>query len=63
MERSPANPELLDSLGKPVWGIREAIVPLLSLCMLFYALVILLHGLGSPFWLCKLSRLAHVKIN
>ena len=31
--RSPANPKLLDGLGKPICGVRKAIVPLLSLCM------------------------------
>ena len=45
--RSPANPKLLDGLGKPIWGAREAIVPLLSFCIPFlspyYPLIILLH--------------------
>ena len=51
--------KLLDGLGKPIWGVREAIVPLLSLCMPlyslyypptipvlspYYPLIILLHG-------------------
>ena len=53
--RSPANPKLLDGLGKPIWGVMEAIVPLLSFCIPllsfyypliipYYPLIILLHG-------------------
>ena len=30
---SPANPKLLDGLGEPIWGVREATVPLLSFCI------------------------------
>ena len=64
--RSPANPKLLDGLGKPIWGVREAIVPLLSFCIPllspYYPFIIPLlspyhpvawSNLGSPFWLCK----------
>ena len=46
--RSPANPKLLDGLGKPIWGVRKAIVRLLSFCIpllsFYYPLIILLHG-------------------
>ena len=38
-ERSPANPKLLNGLGEPIWGVRKAIVPLFSLCMAFYVLI------------------------
>ena len=71
--RSPANPKLLDGLGKQICGVREAIVPLLSLCLpllsFYYPLIIPLlspyhpaawSNLGSPCWLCKERALSLV---
>ena len=59
--RSPANPKFLDGLGKPIWGVREAIVPLLSLCIpLLYPYSWKgnnkKNNFGPPFWLCNLCN-------
>ena len=31
--RAPANPKSLNGLCEPIWGVREATVPLFSVCM------------------------------